>query len=74
MPVAGPIVNERPIYASILVTKRTCYRIAEVTGEKDEKLLKHVLGHSDQNVTAIYNRYVCTSRKRVESARIFPEN
>jgi integrase len=39
-------------------------RIAEALGEAGDKLVKRVLGHADQEVTAIYNRYVYVKEMR----------
>ena len=39
-------------------------KVAEATGESGDKLVKRVLGHSDQSVTAIYNRYAYVKEVR----------
>jgi integrase len=46
------------------IRRTVATRIAEATGEAGDKLVKRVLGHVDQSVTAIYNRYAYVKEVR----------
>jgi integrase len=46
------------------IRRTVATRVAEATGEAGDKLVKRVLGHSEQNVTEIYNRYAYVKEMR----------
>jgi integrase len=46
------------------IRRTVATRIAEALGEVGDKLVKRVLGHADQEVTAIYNRYAYVKEMR----------
>ena len=46
------------------IRRTVATRIAEALGEGGDKLVKRVLGHADQEVTAIYNRYAYVKEMR----------
>ena len=46
------------------IRRTVATRVAEATGEAGDKLVKRVLGHAEQNVTAIYNRYAYVKEMR----------
>jgi integrase len=46
------------------IRRTVATRVAEATGEAGDKLVKRVLGHSEQNVTGIYNRYAYVKEMR----------
>jgi len=46
------------------IRRTVATRIAEATGESGDKLVKRVLGHAEQSVTSIYNRYAYVKEVR----------